>query len=173
LPWLEKPSHREQLRTSALTALAESQDVAALDLLIEWTKQGKPLSCRRTALNALGKLAKEAKLTEAQHAQALQAIVAALTDEGYRIRLASISALQNIGPPAKTALKSLDEIAAHDTAENVAEFAKNAATSIRATAPVLQEYKQLREELDRIKKEHDELRNRLEKYEKIEKDRSK
>ncbi|HEV3438866.1 MAG TPA: M1 family aminopeptidase [Gemmata sp.] len=169
VPWLEKPSSREVLRTSALQALATSEDVAALDILIAWTKRGKPSQCRPSALSALGRLAKTANLTEEQHDQAVKAIAAALTGESLRIRLSAISALQNIGPGAKSALKSLDEIAANDPVESVAEAAKRAASAIRATMPLPQEVKQLREELDRLKKEQEELRKRLEKYEKMEK----
>ena len=49
-PWLEKPSNRETLRTSALQGLAVSEDPAALDLLVAWTKLGKPPQCRRSAI---------------------------------------------------------------------------------------------------------------------------
>jgi aminopeptidase N len=171
--WLEKPSNREILRTSALQGLAASEDPAALDVLISWTKLGKPPQCRRSAIGALGRLAKAATLTEPQRDQAIKAITSALAGDGLRIKHSAISALQNIGPGAKAALKSLDEIAANDSVESVAEAAKNAATAIRAATAVPLEVKQLREELDRLKKEQEELRSRLDKFEKLEKKGSK
>jgi aminopeptidase N len=173
-PWLEKSSNREELRSGALNALASTEDAVALDLLLEYTKKGKSSQIRSTALSALGRLAKAANLTEAQHDRAIQALTAALGDDGPRIRRMTIFALQSIGPAAKAALKTLDEVAAHDPVETIAESAKKAATAIR-TPPTAgpEDIKKLREELDRLKKEQEELRNRLQKYEKTEKKGSK
>jgi aminopeptidase N len=168
-PWLDKPSNQESLRTSALQGLAATEDVAALDILIDWTKRDKPPQCRRAALGALARLATVANLTEERHEQAVKTITAALAGEDPRTRNSAINALQSIGPGAKAALKKLDELAAHDPVEIVAEAAKRAATAIRATTPLPQEVKQLREELDRLKKEQEELRKRLEKPEKLDK----
>jgi aminopeptidase N len=166
LPWLDKPSNREELRNAVLTALGGSKDAAALELLIGWTKPGKPTACRRTALFALGQLTKEADLTEARRDDAVRALVAALTEDGSPSmgRRFTIGVIQDIGPRARVALKALDEIAAHDAADGVADAAKKAAAAIRAPAP--EDVKKLREELDRLKREQEELRKRLEKYEK-------
>jgi aminopeptidase N len=168
LPWLEKPSNHEELRNAALSALGRSKDAAALDALISWTKPGKAAACRPTATHALGELTKEAILTEGQRDAAVKALAALLSDESKRVRGSAISSLQAIGPPAKLALPMLDEIAAHDTADGNAEAAKKAAIAIRTPPPLPADVKQLREEVERLKKQQEELRNRLDKYEKKE-----
>jgi aminopeptidase N len=173
VPWLEKASNREELRTAALSALADSNDPAALDVLVAWTKPGKPTECRPGALRVLGQFTKEAQLTDAQRERAVRAIAAALTEDAARVRRSAISALQTIGPAAKVALTSLDDLAAHDPVESVAEAAKKAAEAVRAAPAGNQDLKQLREEVDRLKTEQEDLRKRLEKYEKGEKKGSK
>ncbi|QJW99782.1 M1 family metallopeptidase [Frigoriglobus tundricola] len=167
-PWLDKPSNHERLCTTALAALADTGYATALTPLIAWTELGKPVSCRQAALSAVGRLAKDATLTDPERERAVRALTAVVTEKSSRARRTAIAALESIGPPARAALKELDEVAAHDPGEDIAKAAKKAATAIR-TSPDAKELKQLREELDRLKKDHDELRKRLEKYERGEK----
>ena len=167
-PWLDKPSNHERLRTAALRALADTGDVAALTPLLAWTEPGKPVSCRQTAISAIGRLVKEVALTDSERERAVRALTAVVTEKGSRARRSAISTLEFIGPSARAALKELDEVAAHDSVEDIAKAAKKAATAIR-TPSESKELKQLREELDRLKKGQEELRKRLEKYEQSEK----
>jgi aminopeptidase N len=168
--WLEKPSNRDELRTAALIGLASTEDPAALDLLIEYTKNGKSLRVRSSALSSLGRLAKASNFSEAQRDRAIRSLNDALSDDGPRIRRIAVFSLQGLGADAKMSLKMLDEVASRDPVESIAEAAKKAATAIR-TPPSggSDEVKKLREELERLKKEQDELRKRLEKQEKTEK----
>ena len=80
-PWLEKTSYGEVLRTAALTGLGNSQDLAALDTLTEWTKRGKPRMCRSSALQALARLARTANPNDDQRKKIVQVISANLEGE--------------------------------------------------------------------------------------------
>ncbi len=164
-PWLDKPSNHERLRTAALAALADTGDAAALAVLITWTEPGKPVSCRRAALSAVGRLVKETTLTDRERERGVRALTAVLAEKSPRVQRTAIAALESIGPPARAVLKELDEVAAHDPVEDLAKAAKKAATAIRTSLDA-KELKQLREELDWLKKDQEELRKRLEKYEK-------
>lgn len=168
--WLEKPSNRQELQTAAIMGLASTEDPAALDQLIEHAKTGRSLRVRSVAISSLGRFIKSTTLNEAQRDRAIKTLAEALSDEGAMIRRMAINSLQNLGPEAKAALNKLDELAANDPVQNIAEAAKKAATAVR-TPPSggAEEVKKLREELEHLKKEQEELRKRLEKSDKAEK----
>src|SRR5262249_58283234 len=86
LPWLARPSHYDVLQTAALTGLGESQDLAALDTLLGWTKRGKPRACRTAALNALKVLAQKGNPSDEQRKQIVTAAAACLDGEGVPVR---------------------------------------------------------------------------------------
>jgi aminopeptidase N len=167
-PWLAKPSHNEVLRNAVLNGLGEGQDLSALETLFAWTKRGKPRACRSAALQGLAKLAQTANPTEAQQRQIALAIMACLENEGPRIRLSAISALRDLGRSASPALVALEALGLHDPEELIRDLAKRAGEQIRNQAPVPVELTRLRDELDRLRREHTALEERLNRYEHVE-----
>ncbi|QVL33547.1 hypothetical protein KIH39_06450 [Telmatocola sphagniphila] len=165
-PWLQKPSHREALRNAALKGLANTQDLAVLTTLIDWTKKDKPYDCRSTAVSALSRLVKTDKATEAEQNRAVEAIAALLTGEGIRLKSHAVRTLQGMGAQAKPALKQLEEIASKESDEGLVEAAKKAVTTIRDAKMPTDDLKKLQTEVEKLKKEAEELRNRLDKFEK-------
>ncbi len=166
LPWVGTPSHNDVLSTAALRGLGDLRDPAGLDLLIAWTKPGKARPSRIASLAALAKLARSANADRKQLDRVEAALAVCLEDEGLLIRMAAVAALRDYGDVAEPTAATLEALAQHDPEERVQEAAKTALKRIREKAPAATEVGKLREELDRLKKSQDTLRERLDKYEK-------
>lgn len=165
LPWLAKASHQEVLRCAALDGLGRSQDLSALDAVISWTKRGKPAPARMRALAALAALAKSGNPDDGQRKQIASAIAACLEGETARIRRAAVESIRDLGRTATPSLAVLEMLARHDTDPRIAELAGKAVERIRADAPTPVELTRLREELDKLKRANEALRDRLERVE--------
>jgi aminopeptidase N len=159
LPWLARPSHNEVLRTAALAGLGQTRDPAAVDVLVGWTKKGKPRQARTAALAALAKLAPAA--TGPQREAILTAVRACAEGETWALRRAAVEALRELAQTAPPAREALEALAQHDADERVQEAAKKALERPRGAASA--EMEKLREEVERLKKEQQALRERLEK----------
>lgn len=168
MPWLAKPSFHESLRCAALNGMAEAEDPAVLDTLLTWSKRGKPRECRTTAFHALTRLAKTGLLNEDQRKQIVAALSSCLEHEGPRVRTSAVEALQQMGASAASAVAALTEMSLHDPSEGTRAAAKRAIEEIHKNAPVPVEVGRLRDELDRLKREQEQLRERLSKYERLE-----
>ncbi len=166
MPWLAKPSDHEMLRTAALRGLGESQDMSVLDTLISWSQQGKPPETRMAAVGALANLAKTGNPDDGQKTVIATAIAACLEGETPRIRRAAVDAIRELGRTASPSVPVLEMIARHDTNERIAELAKKAVEQIRANTPAPVEVTRLGEELEKLKKANEELRQRLDRWEK-------
>ena len=166
LPLLARPSHNEVIRQAALTALGHSEDLAALDTLIAWTKRGKPRDCRMAALRTLERLVTTTSPTDAQRRQAIDAIVACLdAAEGAPVRRVASEALRGFGRTAAPALPALEALSLHDPDDRVRNMARQAVEQIRKDTPAPLELTRLREELDRLKRVNEQLQERLDKLE--------
>jgi aminopeptidase N len=168
LPWLDKPSHREVLRSAALRGLGTVHDATSLDKLIAWTKKGKPHWCRTAALEGLGRLGQSTFLSDDQRQQIVRTITACLEGEGSRVRGSAVEALRELGKAATPALAALKALSLHDPDDRVRDQAKRASEQIASNTPLPAEVKTLREQLERLQREQDQLKERLNKYEKSE-----
>jgi aminopeptidase N len=166
MPWLAKPSHRDTLRDSALQGLGNSQDLSVIDTLIEWTKRGKPRSCRSSALRALGQLAQKGNPTEEQRTKIVKAVAECLEGEQPVVLNASVSVLRDLGRSASTSLPALEAIKLHDPNDRVRELAKTAIEQIHKNEQAPVEITRLREEIETLKKTQESLKEQLQKYEK-------
>jgi aminopeptidase N len=169
LPWLAKTSYGDVLRRAALEGLGESQDLAALDTLVTWTKRGKPRIARMGALTALVKLSQTANPNDEQRTQIVKAVAACLENETSPVRRAAANALRDLGRSASLSLPALEALARHDADGRVRDFSQKAIEAIRSNSPVPVELTRLREELDRLKKANDSLQERVKQFEKLEK----
>jgi aminopeptidase N len=168
LPWLAKNSHNDVLRTAALGGLGQAADMAGLDTLVEWTKRGKPRSCRVAALSALGKLTQTGNPNREQRDRAIKALAACLDGEDRIVRQGAIMSLRDLGQTAAPAVAALEALAQHDPDDRVADAARRAITQIRGSGSAPSELSKLREEIERLKKSQEALLERLEKFEKAE-----
>ncbi len=170
-PWLSKPSHEDVLRGSALSALGQIQDASALETLLTWTQPGKPRNSRTTALRALTQVAQNKKLTDEQRQKVLKILTDSLENDDRFLRFSVLRALQDLGPLASSTLPAVDKIAQDAPDERMREMAKNVAEHIRTqskppAATASTELNQLREEVKRLQREQEQLRERLDKFEK-------
>lgn len=169
-PWLSKPSHQDNLADAALVALGATQDPVILDTLVSWTGPGKPRNCRMAAQRGLTQLARSKTLAEPQRQQILKILVAALEMDDRFSRFGVLTALQDLGPLAVSALPAVEKIVRDEPEGRFKEMAKGVAEKIRAQASAAPsvasaELGQLRDEVKRLQREQEELRKRLDKYE--------
>jgi aminopeptidase N len=172
-PFLSKPSHEDVLASAALSALGATQDPATLDTLLNWTQPGKPRNCRTAALRALTEVAKNKNLTDAQKQQILKPLTEALERDDRFLRFTILNSLPNLGPLAASTLPAVDKLVAEAPDGRVKEMAKGVADKIRAQAPAGSgttsgELSQLREEIKKLQREQENLRLKLEKFDKAE-----
>jgi aminopeptidase N len=168
LPWLAKPSYNHVLTSAALNGLGNSQDLSATDTLISWTKKGKPRSTRAAALAGLAQLSKGANPSEEQRGKMVAAVVACLEGEGSAVRRSAVAAVREFGRAGTPALGALDALHLHDPDDRIRDLARASAEQIRKNEPVPVELTRLREELEAVRKSQNALRERLQKFEKVE-----
>jgi aminopeptidase N len=171
LPWMSKPSHRDMLRTGALAALGRTGDPAALDTLLEWSEAGHPRACRSSAFQGLAQLSRTAKTNNGQRQRIMKALSGALESDNDNIRIFVLQAVSGLGAETAELLPALEKLAREDSAETVStqlrEFAKRTAEQIKSKqGGGSTDVKQLKEELERLKREQEALRERLNNYEK-------
>jgi aminopeptidase N len=172
-PYLSKPSHEDVLASAALSALGQTQDPATLETLLSWTQSGKSRNCRTAALRALTEVAKNKDLTEAQKQQILKPLTEALQKDDRFLRFTILNSLPELGPLAASTLPAVDKLVADAPEGRVKEMAKGVADRIRAQASAPSgsrpaELTQLRDEIRKLQQEQENLRQRLEKFEKSE-----
>jgi aminopeptidase N len=175
-PYLSKQSFEDVLAGAALAALGQTQDPATIDTLLTWTQPGKSRNVRTAALRGLTEVAKNKDLTEAQKQKILKPITEALEKDDRFLLFTILNTLPNLGPMAASTLPALDKLVADAPDGRVKEMAKGVADRIRALAnpgagsgPA--ELNQLREEIKKLQREQDNLRQKLEKLDKAEQPR--
>jgi aminopeptidase N len=169
MPWLEKPSHREVLRSAALNGLGTSKDLSALDTLVTWTQRGKPRSCRAAALRALGQIVRADQISDEQKQKIVKAVSACLDKEGRMILVSAVSTLRQMGKTATPALPALEALEQSEPEGRSRTMVKAAIDQIRTgseTAAAADETKRLKEEVETLRKNQKTLQDRLDKLEK-------
>ncbi|MBI1825647.1 MAG: HEAT repeat domain-containing protein [Planctomycetes bacterium] len=162
---LGRPSHGEEIRSSALAGLGKQPNADGLDTLIEWTRRGKPRECRQAAARALAELSKNVHLPDAAMDRIVTALTECLHGEQFRFEQSAINALRDMGRDASPAVPTLRAVAANDPSDRVRKTAKDAVEKITAATPEQVQVKELREDLNKVRDENKELRKRLEKLE--------
>ncbi len=158
----EKAGWNEVVRSGAIAGLAELKtSEAALNLILEYTKIGIPQPLRLSAIRALG------KISVGQSAANLETILnrlAELAKESFFLtQVAVVVALgQMETPKAISILRSL----ADQTADGrVRRYAEEEITKVSLHVGTEGTLRQLREELDQVKQQNQELKSRLENLE--------
>ena len=165
-PLLARESHRDAIREAVLDAIGNQKDPATLDLLVSWTRRGKPRGCRTTALRGLGNLAKGGKLQPEQMQQVLRATTACLHRlEHRRVKTTASQVLRDLGAEGTTALPALEALRDHDPDSRVRADAKAAIERIESGAPAIVQLAQLRKALAAAREADRKLRERLEQLE--------
>jgi aminopeptidase N len=169
-PWLTRPSNNDVLRASALRAMAETNDLAMLDSFMTYAKPGHTRNTRVAALQGLIQLAKTGKPSEKQTKQIVAVLTSGLETDNRVMQFMVLGALREPGSLGASLLSALDKVSRDAADERIRTLAKATAERIRAaekpaTASASDEVKKLREEVERLKKEQTDLRERLQKIE--------
>jgi len=150
---LNRPSWAEVIRASALSAISREPSPEVIDLLLEWSRYGKPLRARRAALAALAEVGEGNKVRLHLEEQ--------LTDRDPHIRGAVLNALGALGDArSETAVsdllaRELDGGVKSKAQRVIAGFAKETNAGVR----------ELKEENTKLKQELQALGRRLSKLE--------
>ncbi|MBD2344421.1 M1 family metallopeptidase [Anabaena subtropica] len=158
----ERAGWNEIVRSGAIGGLAELKtSEAALDLILEYTKLGVSQPLRLAAIRALG------KISVGQNPVNLERIIARLAElskENFFLTLMAVVAAlgQMETPKAMGVLRSLAE----QTADGrVRRFAEEELANVQKNIGTDNALRKLREELDQLKQQNQELKSRLENLE--------
>jgi HEAT repeat protein len=120
-PWLSRPSPNDMLRAAALQALAQTQDPAVLDSLLQYAKAGNPRNSRGAALRGLIQLVRKAKLNEEQRKQLQTLLADSLQGDDMMAQFSVLSTATELGPMASTLLPAVEKLSRDASNERIRE----------------------------------------------------
>lgn len=162
---LDRKSHRDQIQSATLKAIGAQPDASGLDVLIDWTRRGKPRFCRTAAISAMSTLHENNRLTDFQIKKIIDAVTASMKGEHRRIQNAAISTLRDMGGDSRPALTVLRALAANDPEMRIRDAAKKAIEKITDDSPKQVQVSELRETVEELKSELDDIKERMKKSE--------
>ncbi|AKG20805.1 M1 family metallopeptidase [Calothrix sp. 336/3] len=158
----ERAGWNEVVRSGAIAGLATLKtSEAALDLILEYTQVGVPQALRLSAIRALGKIS--VGQTPPNLERILETLSALSRETFFLTQVAVVVALgQMETPKAIGTLRSLKE---QSPDARVRRYAEEEITKVQKNIGTDNAVRQLRTELDEMKKQNQELRSRLENLE--------
>ncbi len=158
----EKAGWNEVVRSGAIAGLAALKtSAAALDLVLEYTKIGIPQPLRLSAIRALGKIS--VGQTPANLERILERLSQLSKETFFLTQVAVVTALgQMETPKAIGILRSLGE---QTPDGRVRRYAEEEITKVQNNVGTDKTLRQLREEIDQLAQQNQELKSRLENLE--------
>ncbi|PIG91909.1 M1 family metallopeptidase [Gloeocapsopsis sp. IPPAS B-1203] len=158
----QRSGWNEVVRAGAIAGLSQMKTSdAALDLILEYTKLGIPQALRLSAIHALGTIS--TGLNAVNLERVLQQLEELSRESFFLTQVAVVSALGQMETPK--AIGILQSLANQTPDGRVRRMAEEAVSRVQSTVGTDQGVKQLREELDVLKQQNQELRSRLESLE--------
>lgn len=158
----EKSGWNELIRSAAIGGLSQiKSSAAALDLIIEYTRTGVPQPLRLAAIRALGAIS--TGQSSENVARILDLLAEISRDTFFLTQVSMVSALGQMETTKAIAL--LSPLANASADGRVRRIAEEAIAKVQKKSGSDSAIKQLREELDGLKKENQELKTRLENLE--------
>ncbi len=158
---LSKESQNDVIRSSVYQGLADLHDERGVDILIEWSKYGRPPNSRGMAANMLGHLGDY--VPEHRKEDIVDHLITLIDDPWFRTSISAVDALSNL--KATKALPHLQRAADTALEGRTVRTARLAMKAIREGADKGDEVKKLREEVDKLGDENRSLKDRLDKLE--------
>ena len=158
----ERQGWNEVVRSGAIAGLSKlttSED--ALDLILKYTVPGVPQPLRLAAIRALGAVSTGQK--KANLERILQHLSQLAQETFFLTQMSVVTALSQM--ETAKAIRVLQSIADQTPDGRVRRRAEEAIQKVQKTTGTDKAIKQLREELDQVKKDNQELRSRLEQLE--------
>ncbi|MDV2990742.1 MAG: hypothetical protein N4J56_000396 [Chroococcidiopsis sp. SAG 2025] len=157
-----KAGWNEVVRSGAIAGLSQMKTSAeALDLILEYTRLGVPQALRLAAVRALG------AISTGQSAADLERILERLTELAqesfFLTQVSVVNALGQMETPKAIAI--LQTLATQSLDGRVQRIAEEAVAKVQSSAGSDQAVKQLRDEIDQLKKQNQTLMSRLESLE--------
>ncbi len=167
IPVLSRDSRREIIRSAALAGLGRLRQPVVAGLLCEWTRADKPRHCRPTAIRTLADWTRRNEVDDSTMQQIVEALSASLKDGGSRVRSAAVRALGSLNEPrkARSALPTLEAMAASDQSQRIRDAATATIRAIEAGKPVQIRVTEIREQLKEALEQNKNLEERLERLE--------
>ena len=158
----ERAGWNEVVRSGAVAGLSEfKSSEAALNLLLEYTKIGIPQPLRLSAIRALGKIS--TGQTPANIERILDRLSEIARETFFLTQVAVLTALGQMETPK--AIGILQSLANQTADGRVRRYAEEEVSKVQKNIGTDKTLKQLREELDQIKQQNQELKSRLENLE--------
>ncbi len=155
---LRKESHNEAIRIGVFDGYGELKDPQVIPIVTEWTRYGKPHLARTAATTALGKLG-EGKPEVTEH------LIRLLDDPWFRVRIEAAIALGDL--LETKALDPLNRLIERELDGRVKRRAREAIRKIQAGREASDEFRRLREDVDKLREENRQLKERLGKIETV------
>ncbi|MDB9483565.1 M1 family metallopeptidase, partial [Dolichospermum circinale CS-537/05] len=158
----ERSGWNEVVRSGAIAGLAEFKaSEAALNLILEYTKIGVPQPLRLSAIRAVGKIS--TGQTPANIERILDRLSEIARETFFLTQVAVLTALGQMETPKAIAI--LQSLANQTADGRVRRYAEEEIAKVQKNIGTDKTLKQLREELDQIKQQNQELKSRLENLE--------
>ncbi|MBD1212102.1 MAG: M1 family aminopeptidase [Dolichospermum sp.] len=158
----ERAGWNEVVRSGAIAGLAEFKaSEAALNLILEYTKIGVPQPLRLSAIRAVGKIS--TGQTPANIERILDRLSEIARETFFLTQVAVLTALGQMETPK--AIGILQSLANQTADGRVRRYAEEEIVKVQKNIGTDKTLKQLREELDQIKQQNQELKSRLENLE--------
>lgn len=158
----ERSGWNELVRSGAISGLAQLKtSVVALESIVPYTKLGVPQPLRLSAIRALGAVSKGQAPPQVEEILSLLADLA--KEQFFLTQLAVVASLGQMETPK--AIGILQSLAAQTPDGRVRRVAEEAIAQVQGNIGSDKAVKQLREELDELKKENQQLKSRLENLE--------
>jgi len=154
---LGRPAHNDVITAGALTGLGETRDPAALPALLEHTRWGVHQNARRAAAAGLASLAPYCEA--ADRVRIRERLEELVDDRWTRVQRAAIEGLEHLRDPA--ALPALERLAARTIDGRARRAARVAARRIEARADRAQDVRSLNDEVEKLRQQNRELKDRL------------
>ncbi len=152
----------ETVRSGAIGGLSQMTTSAkAVDIIIKYTKPGTPQALRLAAIRALG--AVSTGQTPEKIAEILEQLESLSGESFFLTQVSVAGALGQMQTPK--AISILQNLAAQSPDGRVKRRAEEAISKVQKSIGSDKAVKELREELDKLKKDNQDLKSRLEKLE--------
>ncbi len=152
----------ETVRSGAIGGLSKiTTSATAVDIIIQYTKPGTPQALRLAAIRALG--AVSTGQTPEKIAEILEQLESLSGESFFLTQVAVTSALGQMQTPK--AISILQKLSAQSPDGRVKRRAEEAISKVQKNIGSDKAVKELREELDKLKKDNQDLKSRLEKLE--------
>jgi aminopeptidase N len=158
----QKAGWNEVVRSGAIAGLAELKtNQAALNVILEYTRLGIPQPLRLTAIRALG------KISVGQNPANLEVILERLSEVAketfFLAQMAVVAALGQMETPKAIAI--LQSVRDRTSDGRVRRYAEEEIAKVQKNIGTENAVKQLRDELEQLKQQNQELKSRLESLE--------